>query len=854
MPNFETYGVQVFPSSGLSFQMNCSQRSVTIPPSFRLIITCIISLGLGIFGIEGSGWSQSETAWQENSAIGNWNDYLPYDHALEIVFCGNTLATVELDGFWAVRSEHAVFLVRPDENSVQRLSTVQGMSGSNPSALAWDYEGRILIIGYTDGALDFFSEEGHWLHTLNDIRDSNLIGDKAVNALTLDLAGETDRVYASCGFGVVVINPREWDIRDTWYVQGLQMLRNVRGVLHDAERFIVWTDAGIFEAPREHPFLSAPEAWTRWLDVPLETGDYRHVIPHPDGSFVLHLHDVDAEAPDGLWVNNTGIWEPMPNWESPQVRAIDGQSTDGSVDGWRLAIADYNSTLIFNASWEPVQLDYAADGIPLRVNDFAFQKSSYTASSFSDLFIANEGGGLLQMDLSGGEADEHWVPEGPPTALVRALDVWNDNVWIASGGVDETWTSIYHKYGMYGLVGSDWKWIPPSEGENDVAGINDVMCVSIDPLNPDHVFFGTWEEGLLEVLKGELIEIYNPSNSALELADFGGSPRVGVGGVDFDDHGNLWITNAYAEHPLHVRMADGTFVTMDLGDAMGNDGWLGDVLAARNGYVWAIMPRGQGLLVYDTHQTPSDLTDDDWRLLSADMEAGGLASNYIHSIEEDLDGEIWIGTAAGPSVIYLPSLIFDSQHEGPVASQILIQQDGNYQLLLETEVIRSIAIDGGNRKWLGTQNSGLYLLSSDGVNQVQHFTKSNSPLLSNLISDIALNHRNGAVFIGTDKGLMSWRGEATNFVTEIDELQVYPNPVRRDFDGLIAIEGLAYRSTVHITSASGRWIATLSSEGGRAVWNGTDAVGQAVPHGVYLIFATAEDGQSAGATKLAIIR
>ena len=211
-------------------------------------------------------------------------------------------------------------------------------------------------------------------------------------------------------------------------------------------------------------------------------------------------------------------------------------------------------------------------GLPLQHGGDA----SGNTYALEDLYIANQEEGLLQLDITGAvELDDHWSPSGPPAALVRCIDAWNDQMWVASGGVDETWTSMYHKYGLYGLNGTQWKWIPPSEGENDIAGINDVMVVSIDPTNPNHAFFGTWEEGLIEVLDGTLIETYNTTNSTLQSANFGGSPRIGVGGVDFDAWGNLWFTNAYVAEPLQVRLADGTFIAMDIGNAMGNPtgGW-----------------------------------------------------------------------------------------------------------------------------------------------------------------------------------------------------------------------------------------------------------------------------------------
>jgi ligand-binding sensor domain-containing protein len=824
---------------------------------FRVFFASL-SLNVALSGTELVAQSALETADVIYRDIGTWSDHLPYSHAQEAVYCGKTSTPVGNDGFWAVRVENALFLVLPD-GSIQTISKVNGMSGSNPSALAWDVQGQMLVVGYASGVIDFFSNEGVRLFTMSDIKDSNLIGDKTIHKLVPAVSTDPDRIYAACGFGIVVINPREFDVRDTWFIEGQQELRSCHGLQFHEGQIVVWTDAGIFEADQDHPFLSAPDAWTRWDDIPLETGDYRHVIFHPNGQPIVHRKTGTPEQPDELWWKSNGVWVPLPQWEGSQVYDITAGSISSTPGDWIMAIADYQSIHLFNSGFEPIQLDYTADGVPLRARHMVFhhreiEDPSGPSYAFEDLFIANQEEGLLQLDITGAEMDDHWSPSGPPTSLVRCIDAWNDQMWVASGGVDETWTSMYHKYGFYGLNGTRWEWIPPSEGENDIAGINDAMVVSIDPTNPNHAFFGTWEEGLIEVLDGELVETYNSTNSTLQSANFGGSPRIGVGGVDFDSSGNLWFTNARVAEPLQVRLSNGTFIAMDVGNAMGTNGWMGDVLAARNGYIWCIMPRNQGLLVYDTNQTPGETSDDDWRLLTDAVSQGGLPSNDIYSIEEDLDGEIWIGTSAGPCVVYLPSSIFDLQNSNPVASQILIQQDGNYQLLLETEIIRSICIDGGNRKWLGTQNSGLYLLSPDGATQEAHFTDKNSALLSNAIFDIAINHRNGETFIGTAQGLMAWRSDATNFVVEIDAIEVYPNPVRSDFEGLIAINGLAYESAVHITTSSGRLIAMLESHGGRAVWDGKDMNGTDVPHGVYVIWATDSDGNSAGTTKLAVTR
>ena len=183
----------------------------------------------------------------------------------------------------------------------------------------------------------------------------------------------------------------------------------------------------------------------------------------------------------------------------------------------------------------------------------------------------------------------------------------------------------------------------------------------------------------------------------------------------------------------------------------------------------------------------------------------------------------------------------------------MIEQDGNVQILLETESVTTIEIDGANRKWIGTQNSGAFLISEDGTTQVLHFNEDNSPLPSNEIKDIEINGELGEVFFGTSKGVFSYRGSATAGGDFYSEVYAYPNPVRPEFDGTIVIKGLLRDSDVKITDASGNLVFETTSFGGQALWNGRTFDNQKVSSGVYLVFASSEDGSLAVVTKIAII-
>lgn len=810
-------------------------------------------VGLVLAGIGGA-------VGQAALPVGTWDDHLPYGRVMELVYCDPQQAAAGEAGYWVARTEYALYAMHPADGSLERWTAVRSLSGSSPTALYFDPVQAWLWVGYSDGTIDVLDGAGERLTTLTDIRNSNFVGDKSIRSFARYLQptseGLVERVMAGCGLGVVVLHPTEWDVRDTWYLQGQQALRGVWGMMEREGRLLVWTDAGIFEAPADHPFLSSPQAWTRWQDVPQEDGDYRQLAFSPSGDPIVQLHADVAEGPDDvLWVRLAGVWQPLPGWDAGQTRCWTTAALSPDPADWRLAVAGWNQIRVYDAGWEVVKWDYNAAETPLRANDLVFHHeiTAGGALAFRDLYIGNDLRGMLRMDLADVPGrDRAWAPVGPPHASVRALDCWNDQLWVASGAVDETWTNAYRKHGIYGRDGDRWVQVGLDAGTNEIQGVNDILCVTIDPTDPSHAYFGSWEEGLIEVRDGAWVATFHPGNSPLEAGNFGGSLRTGVGGVDFDASGNLWFTNAFVPNALQVRLADGTFVPMDLGNALGSSGWLGDVLAARNGYVWAILPRGQGLLVYDPAGTPGDTSDDDWRLLT--KESSGLPSNDIYCLEEDLDGEIWVGTGAGPAVIFQPEAAFSEEGGTGLASQILIQQDGNNQILLETEVIRTICIDGGNRKWIGTANSGAYLFEPTGVGLVHQFNRANSPLPTNDIADIAIDHSTGRVYFGTDKGLFSFQGDATNFVSEIDGLRVFPNPVRADHLGPVVVDGLAYQSTVHVTTAQGRWVATLRSEGGRATWDGLDADGRPVPHGIYLFFAVDSRGDTAGTARVAITR
>jgi len=226
--------------------------------------------------------------------------------------------------------------------------------------------------------------------------------------------------------------------------------------------------------------------------------------------------------------------------------------------------------------------------------------------------------------------------------------------------------------------------------------------------------------------------------------------------------------------------------------------------------------------------------------------------NEVFSIAEDNDGAIWLGTQKRVALYSSPSRIWETDNFYAMQPSLDLN-DGLYHPLLENETVTAIAVDGANRKWLGTKNSGVYLVSSSGTDEILHFTTNDSPLFSDNITSIAINHKNGEVFIGTDKGLISYMGEATGGSKTYDSVYVYPNPVRETYDGPVTITNLIENSEVKITDIAGNLVFRATSLGGQAVWDGRNLNGNRVKTGVYLVFCNDELGEETHITKLLLI-
>lgn len=390
----------------------------------------------------------------------------------------------------------------------------------------------------------------------------------------------------------------------------------------------------------------------------------------------------------------------------------------------------------------------------------------------------------------------------------------------------------------------------------------DATAVAFDPNDAGHYFLSTCGSGLYEFRGGQMVKNYTAGNSpiisALSPTDPNAHNYVRVDGIICDKSGNLWMTvnSSKATKPmLKFNYATNEWTEYDDQLLFFKNKPLrivrGSILD-RNGHIW---------MVNDHHEHPCMLridptTDTFYRYDNFTNQDGTKTeTHYVRCVAEDLDGNIWMGTDVG---LYM----YDAaQQADPTLgyTQIKVPRNDGTDLadyLLANVDITCIAVDGANRKWIGTSGAGVYLISADNMEQLQHFTTDNSPLLSNDVESIAVNGTTGEVFFGTQQGLCSYMSDATTAVEEMkkDDVYAFPNPVPHGYDGLITVRGLSMNADVRILNISGKLIAQGRSNGGTFTWNGRDLSGKRVASGVYMIATATSEGKKGVVAKVAIVR
>ena len=684
-----------------------------------------------------------------------------------------------------------------------------------------------MLIGFSTGNIDVIVN--NQVINVPDIDRTIIQGVKSIN--NIDVKGEY--AYLSTGFGIVQFDIQRKEIKETFLIgeNASNVFVNDLTFYHDTI-FAATTD-GIYIANANSNNLSN---FQNWQKINRFENQNINTIESNDSLLVLNIKTENYQK-DTLYSYNGRIWN-------------------------TITFPKYNHSDIFDINFDDKEWLFSQNfNARIVSSDFNESESIYT--------YGEEYGNITPRAVAKGKSNDYWIadnkhglihktgtwkhqvfrPAGPAYYECWRMDFDGEALWVASGTLKSQQKNNYQKKGIYKYSNNKWESI--SGGGYD--SLYDITTVNVNPLNTNQIYFGTWGRGLIQTNNGDITNVFDRHNSGIQSLNLENYKPHNIGGSTFDENNTLWVTcsgvsGASVSNPL-VAYDGEKWHTYDLDNLLVNNTNIGEIFVDPNGYKW-MSSRDNGILVFDENRTLNDKDDDRVQLITTGENSGNLPTKVVFDIALDKDGKIWIGTEEGLTVINSTFDVFDGKVK---AERIIIEQDESFQYLLETEIINTIKVDAGNRKWIGTASGGAYLVSEDGQETIHHFTAENSAMLSNTIFDIEIFGTTGEVFFTTDRGIVSYIGDATDSKEYKGPTYAYPNPVRPDYEGLIGIRGLVENSEVKITDISGNLIYETISEGGTATWNGKSLNGQRAQTGVYIVFSASDDGLEKEVAKILFI-
>jgi len=742
---------------------------------------------------------------QTQGGLGSWRVHLPY-------WQNKTIAVIDHTVY--VGSPSSMFSYDEKNGELERISKVNGLSDVEIKLLRSNQTNKLLFIVYENGNIDILQDNE--ITNLPQILQRTVIGKKSVNDVTF----YNGKAYLACSFGIVVIDLNKKQIVDSY--QNIGVGGSSVEILDVAilnNNIYATSINGIYKAGLNSGNLSDFNFWTLF-----KTSTKSNKLE----AFNNLLY---AEVDSFLTVYDNNTWT--------QINDIDLKNA------FDLIICNQKLVVTTNLNVSTINTDKV-----IYKTDKKFKNSSVVLPNDRFATIDNFYG--IQI-FPGGQFDgsDFIHPNGPFDKITTDFKFINNKLY-AAGGYAPYYNEGFKPNGIYIYENNDWKNTSNINQSSALTpdSINDILALSYDYVN-EKLYAASYGDGLIKLsMDGKIEKIYNKSNSILQEA-FTNSCRVA--GLIFDNENNLWFTNHSSGQPVCVLKNDGNIQCFSIGNVFNGSNYVANIAIDDENHKWIANVRDGGILVYNHGLDISNPLDDAYKVITKDIGNGALASNTINCLVKDKRGEIWVGTSAGLSIFSSPEMVFNGTEKGSFDSrQIVIKTGLVYSNFLGGENINCITIDGANRKWIGT-NNGAWLVSSDGYTVIHNFTNKNSSMLDNNILSIGIDKNTGEVFFGTLKGMVSFKGDATEAGPDFNKVEIYPNPIRPNFTGDISIKGLAENVNVKITDIAGNLVAETSSNGGFATWNGRNFSGSRVSTGVYLVFAANKDGSKSAIGKLLFI-
>ncbi len=744
-----------------------------------------------------------------------WTIYAAYHDASKCVSVGSKIYVLSDGGLYSYDYED-MDVVTYDKSGV--------LSDNGIFDISYCSEEKTLVIVYNNGNIDLLYDDGS-VYNMTDFKNKT-DGDKTIN----DIYVNGKNMYMSTNYGLLIV-----DIAERIFSKTYTLDYGINSVAVDGNFIYAATDNGVYKGNTADN-LQDKSKWSVITKNAIDKFiDFNGKLYSLTSSGVFSI-DKSTFAMTNISKFSAKYW---------------------SICNDMLLLSDASSLYSVGTDGKMTLLD----GKGIRTADYA--GNTYWCACGTD--------GLKGMSLKDGKFTENVssvIPDSPMRNYSYFLRMTPENRLLVAGGS--------FNYNGQSFPGTLMKYENQSwtcfDEETPIATVGKSLYVNVTdiaqhPNDSEHHFAGSASDGIFEFKDYKMVNHYDYRNSPLQsILPSSSRPNayVWITGLEYDKDGNLWMLNNQTDTIVRILKNDGKWAALYYSEIK-DIPTLDQVLFDNRGWAWINCRRTTnnpvnyaGVFCVDTKGTLENTADDSRKFITRFSNQDGVAysPDLFNCIAEDLDGNIWFGTDKGPFVTYSPKDVFDN---GFYFTQVKIPRNDGTNLadyLLSDVNITCITIDGGNRKWMGTSGNGVYLLSSDGIEMIEHFTTENSPLISDNIESIAIDGSTGEVFFGTDAGLVSYLGTATDPAGSLsdDNIKVYPNPVRPEYTGRIYITGLMRDTDVKIVSASGYLVNSGTSVGGEYTWDGKNKGGKRVASGVYYVLAADAEGNSGAVAKILVIR
>lgn len=750
----------------------------------------------------------SQIAFPQNNQL--WKGYFSYNDVNDLTESPTKIVA---------STQKALFSKNLNTNELKTVSTIDGLSGQNITAIYYSQTYNKTFVGHANGLMLIINESDGKIKIVPGIRDQNGITPtkKKIN----HFLEHNNKLYISTDFGLVQFNLDTLLFGDTYLLgnAGQELLVYQSTVFNN---FIyVATDAGgIRRADLLNPNLNDFAQWSTF-----DPGSWIGITTHNNTLVAL-------SANNSVSRHNGSSFSLIINL--PQY-GFDLRTFNNV-----LTITTQNHVYAFDQNF--IQTAHVlSQNIPDMIVNF--NCATVIGNTF---YIGTREYGIISAPLSNTSTFQIIKPDGPSRNNGFALKSTPSNdLWLTYGGYDINYSPDTSPYGISKLTETGWINMP----FEDLLSTTALSRITLNPSDEKNVFFSSFHNGILEFQDDIALARYdqNTPNGPQSLL-FPPDPSyksVRVNGAAFDRQGNFWFNNSSINNAVKVLKSDGSWQSYPIGEFVSSfEQHYGNLVIDKNGTKW--FPSQNGLMGFNENVTPK------FKKAESSEDAGNPLLNNVRTVAIDNNNRVWIGTRGGLRILSSADRFMgeDELETNP----IIILDDGLAQELLYEQTILDIVVDGANNKWIATGSSGAFLLSSNGQQTIYHFTRENSPLPSNSINDIEVNPNTGEVFFATDAGLVSFKGTSTGAAGDLSNVYVYPNPVRPEFVGTVKIAGLIDDANIKITDIEGNLVYETTSEGGTIEWD-TKAFGKyRVASGVYMIFIASKDGTETKTKKVMIIR